>query len=113
MDLIALYTTVATEEEARRLARVLVERKLAACAQISEIESFYAWKGAVQNEREWRLLFKTTASRYEAVEQALRELHGYELPAVFAVPVVHVFAPYAAWVEAGSSGDAPPGERSD
>jgi len=47
MKLIAVYTTVATLEDARRLAKALVERKLAACAQITAIESFYAWNGAV------------------------------------------------------------------
>ena len=104
MKLIAVFTTVATRDEARRLAEVLVERRLAACAQISEIESFYSWKGAVQNQQEWRILFKTTAERYAAVEAAIRELHGYELPAIHAVAIEQAFPPYAAWVEEGSSG---------
>jgi periplasmic divalent cation tolerance protein len=105
MNLVAVYTTVATREDARRMAKALVERKLAACAQISEIESFYSWKGAVQNEAEWCILFKTTAGQYAAVEAAIRELHTYELPAIHAVAVEHVFPPYANWVEEGSSGE--------
>jgi len=104
MKLIAVYTTVASRDDARRMARALVERKLAACAQISEIESFYSWRGAVQDEPEWRLLFKTTQERYAAVEAAIRELHPYELPAIHAVPVAQAFAPYADWVEKGSTG---------
>jgi periplasmic divalent cation tolerance protein len=104
MKLIAVYTTVARRGDARRMARALVERKLAACAQISEIESFYSWQGTVQNEPEWRILFKTTVERYAAVEAAIRELHGYELPAIHAVLMEHVFAPYADWVEKGSTG---------
>jgi periplasmic divalent cation tolerance protein len=60
MKPIAVVTTVASREEAHRLARMLVERKLAACAQISEIESVYRWKGEVQQEPEFRILFKTT-----------------------------------------------------
>ncbi len=99
MKLIAVYTTVATEADARTMARALVERKLVACAQISTIESFYSWQGAVQNEPEFRILFKTTEARYQAVEAAIRELHKYELPAIHAVPLEHVFEPYAAWVE--------------
>lgn len=104
MKLIAVVTTVARRDDARRMARELVERKLAACAQISGIESFYAWHGAVQDEPEWRILFKTTAGRYAAVEAAIRELHPYELPAIHAVPIEHAFAPYADWVEKGSTG---------
>lgn len=104
MRLLAVYTTVATAEDARALALSLVERRLAACAQIEPIESIYAWKGAVEQETEYRILFKTTASRYEAVESAIRSLHPYELPAIHAVPVEHSYAPYAAWVEEASHG---------
>ncbi|MES2999925.1 MAG: divalent-cation tolerance protein CutA [Pseudomonadota bacterium] len=105
--LLAIFTTVATRDEARRMAKAIVERKLAACAQISEIESFYIWKGAVRNEPECRILFKTTAAQYVAVEAAIRELHSYELPAIHAVAMEHVHAPYAEWIEEGSSGRAP------
>jgi periplasmic divalent cation tolerance protein len=101
MQLIAVYTTVASVDDARRIARTLVERKLAACAQIAPIESFYAWKGAVQNEAEFRILFKTSAARYAAVETAIRELHPYELPAIHAVALAQVYEPYAAWVAQG------------
>jgi periplasmic divalent cation tolerance protein len=102
MKLIAVYTTVATLQDARRIAQALVERRLAACAQISEIESFYDWRGAVHHEPERRVLFKTTADRYAAVESAIRELHPYELPAIHAVPIERASREYAAWVEAGS-----------
>lgn len=85
------------------MARALVERKLAACAHISEIESFYTWKGAVRNEKEFRVLFKTTSERYQAIEAAIRELHSYELPAIHAFTFDQVYAPYAAWIEANSA----------
>jgi|SRR6185437_7558066 len=105
MSFIAVYTTVATLQDAKRIAQALVQRKLAACAQISEIESFYLWNGALQNEPERRILFKTTTDRYAAVESAIRELHPYELPAIHAVPFAHVSLQYAAWLEEGSRGE--------
>ena len=105
MKLIAIYTTVGSLAEAREIARTLVERKLIACAQISEIESFYPWKGAMQNDREFRLLLKTTAGRYKTVESAIRALHTYELPAIHAVALEHVYGPYASWVEECSAGE--------
>ena len=104
MKLLAVHTTVGRREDAQRLARALVERRLATCAQISEIESFYVWQGALQQEVEFRLLLKTTEDRYPAVEAALRELHPYELPAIHAVAVERAYAPYGAWVEEGSCG---------
>ena len=82
MKYIAVVTTVGNLGEAQSIACALVGRRLAACAQISEIESFYTWQGCVQNEKEFRLLFKTTDERYPAVEAAIKELHPYELPPV-------------------------------
>jgi periplasmic divalent cation tolerance protein len=107
MKYIAVSTTTGTEEEARRLARGLVERRLAACAHVDAIESHYLWNGAVQNDKEWRVVFKTTAARYAAVEQAIKELHSYELPAIYATELVQVYAPYAAWLDANSAGEDP------
>lgn len=105
MTSIGVFTTVGTREEANRLAHALVERRLAACAQISEIRSVYTWKGAVQDETEFRVLVKTTGERYPAVERAIRELHSYELPAIHAVRFEHVYEPYAAWIESNSRGE--------
>jgi len=103
MKPIAVFTTTDKREEARALARAMVERKLAACAQISEIESFFNWKGATQNEKEFRILFKTTEAQYAAIECAIRELHSYDLPAIYAVPVDRALPAYAAWVEENSA----------
>jgi periplasmic divalent cation tolerance protein len=98
MSLIAVFTTVGDEEQARRISRELVQRRLVACAQISPIESFYVWQGGLCQEPEFRLLLKTTAERYAAVEAAIRELHPYELPAIHAVALERVSEPYARWV---------------
>lgn len=105
MKHIAVITTVADRAEAQRMARTLVERKLAACAQISEIESCYTWDGAVQNDKEYRVLFKTTSERYEAVASAIKELHSYELPAIHALAFERIDAAYGAWVETHSGGE--------
>lgn len=104
MPCIAVVTTVARLSEAQAMARTLVERRLAACAQIEPIESFYAWKGAVQHEPEQRVLFKTVAARYDALAQAIRELHGYELPAIHAMTLEPIDPLYARWIEAQCTG---------
>jgi|CXWK01.1.fsa_nt_gi periplasmic divalent cation tolerance protein len=95
---IAVVTTVATLEEARRMAQGIVERRLAACAQVSQIESCYRWDGEVRNEAECRIVFKTTGAVWDAIERAIRELHGYELPAIHALALDRVSAPYAQWI---------------
>jgi len=104
VTLLAVVTTVSSRDEARRMAASLVERRLAACAQISEIESFYCWQGAVQHDPECRLMLKTTTERYPALESAIRTLHSYELPAIYAVAIEQAFEPYAQWVADETSG---------
>lgn len=106
MTTLAVFTTTGTREEARRLADALVERRLAACAQIGRIESVYTWRGEVQRDAEFRVLFKTTAERYPAVEAAILELHSYELPAIHAFDMARVYGPYADWVAEHADGSS-------
>lgn len=96
---VAVSTTTGSRQEAQKIGRALVEQKLVACAQIEKIESFYTWDGAVRHAEEYRLLCKTVAVRYEAVEAAIRRLHTYVLPAIHAVSLEQVYAPYGAWLE--------------
>ncbi len=104
MTILAVLTTIDSREKADAIARALVSRGLAACVQISSIDSVYFWEGDVQEDREFRLLIKTTGERYEEVEAAIRELHSYDLPAVMAFPMTHTYRPFADWVAEHSGG---------
>jgi periplasmic divalent cation tolerance protein len=97
-----VVTTVGTAEQARALAHAMVERRLAACAQITAIESIYRWQGQVEHESEYRLLFKTRAERYAELEAAIRALHPYELPTIHALATAQAYAAYSEWVEAST-----------
>jgi periplasmic divalent cation tolerance protein len=99
-----VVTTVATRDAAQELAHALVDLRLAACAQISQIESVYRWQGAVHDEREFRVLFKTRASMYAEVEAAILARHPYELPAIHAIATTQAYAPFVEWVDANSAG---------
>lgn len=103
MELIVVYTAVANIEDARKIALSLVTQKLVACAQISNIESIYTWDDAVQQEAEFSVSLKTTGANYALVEAAIRQLHPYQLPEIYAVPVTQAFEPYAQWVAANCS----------
>ena len=105
MDILAVLTTTDSLEQARAIADELVQRKLAACVQISSIESYYAWEGAIQHDEEFRLLIKTSRERFADLESAILELHSYELPAIVGFDITRAYEPYAAWVVEHSSGD--------
>jgi periplasmic divalent cation tolerance protein len=95
---IAVVTTVGQREDALRLAQMALDRQLAACVQLSAIESLYVWEGRPQHEPEVRLVFKTTAALYDRLEAAIREIHPYELPAIHALAFDRVLASYAQWI---------------
>jgi periplasmic divalent cation tolerance protein len=97
-----VVTTVGTADEARALARQMVERRLAACAQITAIESFYRWQGQVAHDPEFRLLLKTREALVPTLQAALLQAHPYDLPAIHALPVAQAHAPYAEWVVAST-----------
>lgn len=101
---IAVVTTVGSSDEAMKIAAMLVESRLAACVQISEIASVYAWEGTVRNDREYRLVVKTVVASYPAVEEAIRRLHSYDLPAIHAISFERVYAPYGDWIAENSQG---------
>jgi len=99
-DFVQVLTTAGSEEEAGRIASLLVERRLAACVQVvGPIVSRYRWQGEVEEEREWQCLAKTTRAAYEAVEAAIREVHSYDEPEIIATPIVAGSAGYLAWID--------------
>jgi periplasmic divalent cation tolerance protein len=94
-----VLTTCGNDEDARALARTLVDGRLAACVNtLSNVTSTYRWKGEVQLDRETLLIIKTTASRLDAVEKTIRAQSKYELPELIALPVHAGGADYLAWI---------------
>jgi periplasmic divalent cation tolerance protein len=94
-----VLTTTGSEEEARKIARHLVENRLAACVNIlPQVESIYRWEGKVESSREWLLLIKTTARKFAAVRDAILELHSYDLPECVALSIEDGSPSYLKWL---------------
>jgi len=98
-DCVQVITTVASAEEARRIAAALVEERLAACVQIvGPIESIYRWQGKVETATEWQCWIKTRRQHYDSVEAAVRRLHSYQLPEILAMPIIAGSEAYLKWL---------------
>ena|ERR1700716_1431205 len=94
-----VLTTAGSEQEARKIANSLVERRLAACVNIlPKIESVYRWKGEVDSANEWLLLIKTKAEKFPAVRDAILELHSYEIPECIVLQIEDGSLPYLQWL---------------
>ena len=97
---IVVLMTAANNEEAARLADLLVGARLAACVQIlPEIESVYRWKGVIERESEVLVLAKSTSDRFEELEREVRAIHSYETPEIVALSVSAISSPYRKWLD--------------
>jgi periplasmic divalent cation tolerance protein len=94
-----VLTTAASEEEARKIARALVDRRLAACVNIvPQIASVYRWQGNVEEAREWLLIVKTTAAAFGQVRHAIADLHSYDLPECVCLTIEDGLPNYLEWI---------------
>jgi periplasmic divalent cation tolerance protein len=98
-DCIQISTATDTKAEAEAIATALVERQLAACAQVlGPVSSTYRWRGAIERAEEWICIVKTERRLYDACDAAIRELHSYETPEVVATEIVAGSAAYLGWI---------------
>lgn len=105
--IVTVYAVFGSDEEARRIARTLVEERLAACANIlGPCHSIYRWEGAIEEVDEVAALFKTRASCSDALICRLAELHSYDVPAAVVWPISKAWPAYSGWV-AGETPDGP------
>ncbi len=99
-DIASVYATFADDDEARRIARIVVEERLAACANIlGHCFSIYRWQGKVEEAGEVAAIFKTRAAAAPALVARIAELHSYEVPAIVAWSIIEASEDYAKWVE--------------
>jgi periplasmic divalent cation tolerance protein len=99
-DKIVVFNTCGSADEAERLARSLVERRLAACVNVvAPVTSFYRWDGAVTRGEEWLLVIKSSRPLFDALRDAIEAAHTYELPELIALPVIEGSGNYLAWLD--------------
>ncbi len=104
-EYIQVFTTVEKREDADRIASNMVNKRVAACAQVvGPIHSTYWWKGKVEQAGEWLLMMKTRQDLFSALEREIKAVHPYEVPEIIALPIVAGSQSYLKWIEEETSG---------
>ena len=99
-DKLVVLTACGSEDEAARLARMLVEERLAACVAVTpRIRSFYHWQGKLEETEEWALTIKTRRDLFPALLARIEAVHSYQVPEVLALPVVEGNPDYIDWMQ--------------
>lgn len=98
-DKVVIMVTAASRRECRKIARHLVEEKLAACVNITQaIESIYRWEGKVADEKEFVMLIKSTRELFPEIKAAISKLHSYHTPEIICLPIIDGSRNYLQWV---------------
>lgn len=99
MKLIIVQTTCSSKKEATLISKVLIENKLAACVQMSKIESFYIFKNKFCNDKEILLSIKTKKENFKKIQSQIKELHSYDVPEIICVNIENMSSDYKRFID--------------
>lgn len=99
IDAIIIETTCVDEIEAKKIATMLLKRKLAACVQITNIESLYIWEDEICNDCEKLLSIKTKKENFEKIKRKIKEIHSYDLPEIICIDIIDASKKYLKFIE--------------
>ena len=98
-DFVVVYVTVSSAQEGERIARALVDERLAACVnRLGAVRSTYRWEGQVEQSDEELLIIKTNLARFNDVKQRVSALHSYSVPEIIALPILAGSEAYLRWL---------------
>ena len=113
-EFIQVLITTDREDDAQRIARELVARRLAGCVHVlGPIQSTYHWEGKIESAEEWRLEIKTRRDHFGELEKAIRQLHTYDVPQILALEIVEGSQPYLDWLRRETELDGATDRRED
>jgi len=99
-NFIQITTTVIKLEEAIKITDNILNKKLAACAQIiGPIKSIYWWKNKIENKKEWLCIIKTKKHFFKKIEKLIKDIHSYELPEITVIPIINGSKEYLKWID--------------
>ncbi len=99
MSHILILSTCTNVVEAKKIAKAIVEKKLAACVNIVPVHSVFRWKGSIEESDEQLLVVKTSSKLFEKVSECVKKLHSYELPEVISLEIRQGSKPYLKWIQ--------------
>ncbi|MAC83402.1 MAG: divalent-cation tolerance protein CutA [Arcobacter sp.] len=98
MKIVLIQTTCASRTEAKNIAKILIDSKLAACVQLSEVESFYTWNDEFCSDNETLVSIKTRKENFEKVKSKIKEYHSYDVPEIIEIDITNSSKKYLKFI---------------
>lgn len=99
MKPIIIQTTCGSKKEAQKIAQILIEKKLAACVQLTKIKSFYSWENKLCVDKEILLSIKTKKENFQKIQRKIKENHSYDLPEIIEIELTNASRSYLKFIE--------------
>jgi len=99
MKLCIIQTTCASQKEAKKIAKILIEKKLAACVQITKIQSVYMWKEKLCRDKERLLFIKSKRKHFKKIENEIKKNHSYDLPEIIEIKITKASKEYSQFID--------------
>jgi periplasmic divalent cation tolerance protein len=96
---LVVLVTASSDSQARRLARKLLQNRLAACVNFLPVDSMFLWKGDIQEEEEVLMIIKTRTESFDGLMSAIKTVHTYDTPEIIGVPIVLGSREYLKWID--------------
>lgn len=94
-----IYITASSKDEAEKIAKALLEDRLAACVNIFPINSMFWWEGKIENANEYAMIVKTTAEKFAEIRKKVKELHSYKVPCICEIPISRGLREFLDWID--------------
>ncbi len=94
-----IYVTASSKDEAERIAKRLLEKKLAACVNVLPIKSYFWWEGRIEEAEEYAMIVKTRAEMFSKVRDEIKAIHSYSVPCICAIPIERGLEEFLKWID--------------
>lgn len=94
-----IYITASSQEEAEKIAKVLLEKRLAACVNIFPVKSYFWWEGKIEGAIEYAMIVKTRAEKFGKIREEVKAIHSYTTPCICAIPIERGLKEFLDWID--------------
>jgi periplasmic divalent cation tolerance protein len=94
-----IYVTASSKEEAEKIAKIMLEKKLAACVNIFPIKSYFWWEGKIEEAEEYAMIIKTRAEKFSKIREEVKAAHSYTVPCICAIPIERGLKEFLDWID--------------
>lgn len=94
-----IYITAPSKDEAEKIAKILLEKRLAACVNIFPVKSYFWWEEKIDEAEEYAMIVKTRSEKFSEIREVVKDIHSYSVPCICAIPIERGLKEFLDWID--------------